>query len=52
MIAYKWRISRKHLLDMAISNLETAQLNPEEEPKRELNEVNRLLSLIYSLYYM
>ena len=39
ILALKWRVSRKHLLELAINNLETAQLNPEAEKKRELNEV-------------
>lgn len=39
IIALKWRVSRKHLVELAINNLETAQLNPEAEKTRELNEV-------------
>lgn len=43
MLALKWRVSRKHLLQLTISNLETEPLEPAElEAKAqgpELNEV-------------
>lgn len=40
-LALKWRISRKHLLEIAISNLEVEQIEPEQQPKQERNEVVR-----------
>ena len=40
VLALKWRISRKHLLQLLISNLAVEPLQPEAQAQRpELNEV-------------
>ena len=38
-LAYQWRISRKHLLDLAIHHLSIDHIDPEKQKEPELNEV-------------
>lgn len=38
-LAYQWRISRKHLLDLAIHHLTIDPIDPETQKEPELNEV-------------
>jgi len=38
-LAYQWRISRKHLLDLAIHHLSIDHIDPETQKEPELNEV-------------
>lgn len=38
-LAYHWRISRKHLLDLSIHHLNVDPIDPEKQNEPELNEV-------------
>lgn len=45
VLALKWRISRKHVLQLVISNLDVEQLEPEAQTQGpELNEVELRVS--------
>ena len=47
VLALKWRISRKHLLQLLISNLAVEPLQPEAQAQGpELNEVNSVFEAV------
>lgn len=42
-LAYQWRISRKHLLDLAIHHLSIEHIDPEASQQQQLNEVGVMM---------